>query len=149
MNKLNNIIDQLVRYSGCLFEIEFDNNIPMPGLSIIMKDFRNHNRNKIILNENIIKNVSEDILAHILAHEWGHHMLKHVYIDSNTLNLEEKNLIELEADFYAYNFIHYYNYDKSKIIRYIEDNFYNQKKIYDNNYILFKERIDILNNIIK
>ena len=51
MDKINLIIDNLVKYSGHLFEIIYDNNLPMPGMSILEQDFRGVNRFKIILED--------------------------------------------------------------------------------------------------
>ena len=100
MDKINKIIDNLVDYSHNLFEIEYDNKLDIPALSILIRDNRYHLRQKIIINYDLIKNESISIIAHILSHEWGHHMLKHTFTDPNTLNNTQRNLIELEADTY-------------------------------------------------
>ena len=59
IDKIDLIIDKLVNHSGCLFEIIYDNKLPMPGMSFVEKDFRGMNRYKVVLNYNLIKNESD------------------------------------------------------------------------------------------
>ena len=101
MNYINSVIDNLVKHSGNLYEIIYDNNLHIPGLSFIEKDLHGTNRFKIVINLKMIENENIDVIAHILSHEWGHHMLKHTLKNPILLNEEEKINIELEADTYA------------------------------------------------
>lgn len=141
---LNEIIDNLVNYSGSLFEIIYDNNLYIPGLSLIEKDFRGNNRYKIIINYNLIKNEPISVIAHILSHEWGHHILKHTYTNPINLTENEKINIELEADTYANNFIKTYNYNKNDILDFLKKNLEKELNLYENKLNFFKKRIDIL-----
>ena len=68
IDKIETIIDKLVNHSGHLFEIIYDNKLPMPGMSFIEKDFRGMNRYKVIINYDLIKNESSSVIAHILSH---------------------------------------------------------------------------------
>ena len=146
MNNINSIIDNLVKYSQCLFEIEYDNHLKIPGLSLLIKDNRNQYRNKIILNYDLIKNQTIDVIAHILAHEWGHHMYKHTYINPCTLNTKQLDIVELEADTYAFNFIKKYNYNINNIINYIKENHTNDCNIFEKKINLTQKRLAILLN---
>ena len=82
---MENIIQELVEYSGKLFIIKEDNNLRIPAFSLIEYDFRNNPRNVIVINKRLIP---EDIsiMAHILAHEYGHHIYEHVKINPLALN---------------------------------------------------------------
>ena len=139
-------IDNLVEHSSHLFEIEYDNNLNIPAMSILMIDNNNIYRNKIILNYNLIKNLSINVIAHILAHEWGHHIYKHTHINPQTLNKSQKKYFEIEADIYACNFIKKYKYNINDIIEYIEnDKKKNYDLFYENNLFII-HRLNILNN---
>jgi hypothetical protein len=143
MKKIDNIIDNLVEYSGNLFEIIYDDKLEIPGLSILIKD-RFILRHKIILNYELIKNEDISVIAHILSHEWGHHIYKHTYINPQTLSNEEKEKIELEADKYAYDFIKYYNYDLDKVIHYIKKNHINDINMFEKKVKFLYQRLNIL-----
>ena len=143
MKKIDNIIDNLVKYSGKLFEIVYDDKLEIPGLSLLIED-RFILRHKIILNYELIKNEDTSVIAHILAHEWGHHIYKHTYINPKTLSNEEKEKIELEADTYAYNFIKYYNYDLDKVIHYIKKNHINDINMFEKKVKFLYQRLNIL-----
>lgn len=143
---IDSVIDNLVEYSNCLFEIEYDNNLEIPGLSILIIDNRSQLRNKIILNYNLIKNETISVIAHILAHEWGHHINKHTYIDILKLNDNEKEIIEIEADNYAYNFIKKYNYNINEIIDYIKKNYEKDINIFEKKINFVNKRLNILYN---
>ena len=120
MNKINLVIDKLFEHSGNLFEIIYDDNLLMPGMSFVSKDFRGINRYKIIINYNLIKDETISVIAHILSHEWGHHILKHTIVDPSLLSNNEILEKEIEADTYAYNFIKKYNYNIDDIENYIK-----------------------------
>ena len=144
MNKINQIIDNLVDYSHTLFEIEYDNKLEIPALSILIKDNRYQLRHKIIINYNLIKEESISVIAHILSHEWGHHMFKHTFTDPTTLTTEQRTLVELEADTYALNFIKKYNYNKNNIIKYIKKNHIKDCNIFQQKLNLLNKRLLIL-----
>jgi Zn-dependent peptidase ImmA (M78 family) len=148
MDKINSVIDNLIEHSGCLFEIIYDNNLQMPGMSIIIKDKRDVDRYKVIINYNLIKDETISVIAHILSHEWGHHILKHTLVNPSLLSANRISEIEIEADTYAYNFIIQHNYNIEDIQNYIKKNFEYEARDFKNKFDLFKKRINVLNNKI-
>ena len=148
IDKIDSIIDKLVNHSGCLFEIIYDSKLPMPGMSFVEKDFRGMNRYKVVLNYNLIKNESPSVIAHILSHEWGHHILKHTLVNPSLLSADRISETEIEADTYAYNFIIQNNYSIEDIQNYIKKNFECETNHFKNKLDLFKKRINVLNNKI-
>lgn len=136
---MENIIQELVEYSGKLFIIKEDNNLRIPAFSLIEYDFRNNPRNVIVINKRLIP---EDIsiMAHILAHEYGHHIYEHVKINPLSLNETQLEQIESEADFYALMFIEKYKYNKNAIIKFIIDCPCKSS--------LLKKRLDIINGCV-
>jgi Zn-dependent peptidase ImmA (M78 family) len=137
---MDNIIQELVDYSGKLFIIKEDSNLKMPAFSLIEYDFRRNPRNVIIINRNLIPSDDISVLAHILAHEYGHHIYEHVKINPRTLNEKQLEQIECEADFYALMFIEKYKYSKNSIIKFMIET--------TNSISLLKKRIDIINGNI-
>jgi len=136
---MENIIQELVEYSGKLFIIKEDNSLRIPALSLIEYDFRNNPRNVIVINKKLIP---EDIsiMAHILAHEYGHHIYEHVKINPISLNEAQLEQIESEADFYALMFVEKYKYNKNAIIKFIID--------CPCKSTLLKKRLDIINGLV-
>tara|TARA_B100001175_G_C19476328_1_gene624532 strand:+ start:1155 stop:1601 length:447 start_codon:yes stop_codon:yes gene_type:complete len=136
---MENIIQELVEYSGKLFIIKEDNSLRIPAFSLIEYDFRNNPRNVIVINKKLIP---EDIsiMAHILAHEYGHHIYEHVKINPISLNEAQLEQIESEADFYALMFVEKYKYNKNAIIKFIID--------YPCKSTLLKKRLDIINGLV-
>ena len=148
MDKIETIIDKLVNYSGCLFEIIYDNKLPMPGMSFIEKDLRGINRYKVVINYDLVKNETPSVIAHILSHEWGHHILKHTLVNPSLLSTNRISETEIEADTYAYNFIIQNNYSIEDIQNYIKKNFEYESRDFKNKLDFFKKRINVLNNKI-
>ena len=148
MDKIETIIDKLVNYSGCLFEIIYDNKLPMPGMSFIEKDLRGINRYKVVINYDLVKNETPSVIAHILSHEWGHHILKHTLVNPSLLSTNIISETEIEAYTYAYNFIIQNNYSIEDIQNYIKKNFEYESRDFKNKLDLFKKRINVLNNKI-
>lgn len=137
---MENIIQELVDYSGKLFFIREDNNLKIPAFSTIEYDFRNNPRNVIVINKKLIPDTDISVLAHILAHEYGHHIYEHVTINPITLNEAQYMQVECEADFYALMFIEKYKYNKSAITRFMIDTTHDS--------ILLKKRLDVINGVI-
>lgn len=134
------ILNKLLEYSDKYFVVRNDMNVPMPGYSFMDIDINHRFIPTILLNPNRFPN-DENILAHILAHEWGHHVLGHIkipgLIDEKILKDKgDRDRKEDEADAYAAAFIKEYFYKKPPIIQYIKSISPN----YDN-------RIEILNSI--
>ena len=148
IDKIETIIDKLVNHSGHLFEIIYDNKLPMPGMSFIEKDFRGMDRYKVVINYDLVKNESPSVIAHILSHEWGHHILKHTLVNPSLLSANRISETEIEADTYAYNFIIQNNYNIEDIQNYIKKNFEYESRDFKNKLDLFKKRINVLNNKI-
>lgn len=136
LNNLEEIVDRLVDFTGKLFEIKIDNNLHIPAFSLIETDFRGTHRNTILINDKLIPMNNKSILAHILAHEYGHHIYEHIKINPEHLNPKKLEHIENEADFHALMFIEKYNYDKDEIIKFIANTSVNKE--------ISKSRIDIL-----
>ena len=136
LNNLEEILDQLVEFTGKLFEIKIDSNLQIPAFSLIENDFRGNPRNTILINDRLIPMNNKSILAHILAHEYGHHIYEHIKINPSYLSAKQLEHIENEADFHALMFIEKYNYKKNEIIKFIVDTSINKE--------ISKTRIDIL-----
>ena len=136
LNNLEEILEQLVEFTGKLFEVKIDSNLQIPAYSLIDTDFRGTPRNTILINDRLIPMNNKSILAHILSHEYGHHIYEHVKINPTHLNPQQLEHIENEADFHALMFIEKYNYNKDEIIRFIADTSVNKD--------ISRSRIDIL-----
>ena len=150
INNLDEIIDQLVEFSGKLYEVKIDTKLQIPAFSLLDTDFRGNLRNKILINTNLIPMNNKSILAHILGHEYGHHIYEHIKIYPGDLNADQLSQVENEADFYALMFIEKYNYDKDEIIKFISDTTLNKEycrtriDILCGNVCIIEENIDLL-----
>ena len=51
LNNLEEVLDDLVEFSGKLFEVKVDNNLHIPAFSLIENDFRGNPRNVIRINQ--------------------------------------------------------------------------------------------------
>ena len=150
LNNLEEILDQLVEFTGKLFEIKIDGNLQIPAFSLIENDFRGNPRNTILINDRLIPMNNKSILAHILAHEYGHHIYEHVKINPSYLSAKQLEHIENEADFHALMFIEKYNYNKDEIIKFIADTSVNKEisrtriDILCGNISIIEDKVDIL-----
>ena len=116
---LNEILNKLYEYSNIHIDIITDDKLEMPGLSFIDEDLYGRIKPMIVLNPKLFPK-EKNIMAHIVAHEWGHHYLRHVFTNPNTLSNLEKEKKEDEADEYAAKFIKEYAYDKTPINDYFK-----------------------------
>ena len=116
------IANQLFYYSNMFIPIRCDVNLPMPGYSLIEPDIHGRFGPTIILNPTLIPdNIS--IIAHILSHEWGHHVLGHMQDLNNSmqnLNNSMQNK-ENEADAYAARFVKLHSYNVDDIINFMRE----------------------------
>ena len=129
---ITKIINKLYEYSNCYIEIITDEKLEIPAYSFIEEDLYGRIKPMIVLNPKLFPK-EENILAHILAHEWGHHALKHVFTNPKNLSSKELEAKEDEADEYASKFIKEYMYDTTPIIDFFKRHSPN-----------FNERINIL-----
>lgn len=136
---LVDILNALFEYSNQYIEVRNDINLPMPAFSLIEQDIHGRFIPIILINLNLIPE-NENILAHILSHEWGHHISKHIELipppPHNMPTPQERQRKEDEADTYAAKFIKKYSYDKQTIIDFLH------KHPFD-----LKNRLEILNSV--
>tara|TARA_B100001758_G_C18400292_1_gene608573 strand:+ start:553 stop:960 length:408 start_codon:yes stop_codon:yes gene_type:complete len=116
------VLNQLFEYSNNYIAVREDMNLKIPAFSIIEKDIYGRHIPVILINQKLIpKNIN--IIAHILSHEWGHHILQHIQ-KTPPINMPEPEEIQIkenEADTYAAHFIKEYSYDKDDIINFMKD----------------------------
>ncbi len=121
---ISRILNQLFEHSNHFILLREDRDLPYPAFSIIEKDIYNRYNPVILINQKIIPQ-DENILAHVLAHEWGHHVSKHIKHDPPPMNLRpsqaEVQKKEHEADQYAAQFVKKYNYDIETIATFMRD----------------------------
>ena len=129
--------------SNIYIDIITDDNLKVPGFSYIDEDLYGRRKPMIVLNPKLFPR-EKNILAHIVAHEWGHHIHKHTSVNPIELTDEEKNKIELEADYYAFNFIKIYKYNITEIINYIKDNHKKNCEKFFKNQNFIEKRLNIL-----
>ena len=124
---LTKILNKLYEYSNIYIDVITDENLEIPGFSYIDEDLYGRMKPMIVLNPRLFPKEG-NVLAHIIAHEWGHHVLKHVFTDPSTIT----SLEEAEADEYASNFIREFMYDTDPIIEYLKcysPNYYDRIKL--------------------
>lgn len=117
------ILNQLYEYSNNCINVREDINLQIPAFSTIEKDIYGKYTPIILVNTKLIPN-NINIIAHILSHEWGHHVLRHMTIEPPNFNTEEFDAIqekENEADLYAANFIKEYSYDVDNIKEFMKE----------------------------
>lgn len=116
---LTKVLNQLYQHSNIHLDIVMDEKLEMPGYSYIEEDLYGRLKPMLILNPRLIPR-DDNVIAHIVAHEWGHHVLKHVFTDPSKISKEEKQKKEDEADKYASEFIKEYTYDIEPIVEYFK-----------------------------
>lgn len=116
------ILNQLYEYSNTYINVREDSNLQMPAFSIIEKDLHGRYTPVILINQKFIpKNIN--IIAHVLSHEWGHHILEHIKKDPPKI-MPDRNEVqskENEADTYAAHFIKEYSYDTEDISNFMRE----------------------------
>ena len=121
---INDIINQLFDYSNHYIEVRNDINLNIPAFSVIETDMYGRNIPYILLNLKLIPE-DKNVIAHILSHEWGHHVLRHLkpineLIKKNFINHpDERQQKENEADTYAAKFIKDKSFKKDSIIKFL------------------------------
>lgn len=113
-----NIINKLFEHSNHYLEIRYDKNLPILGFSFIEKNIHGQFIPVIIINLDLIPN-NESVMAHILSHEWGHHILKHIKLNPIKETQEEIQKKEIEADKYAVSFCKKYKYNIDDIEKFL------------------------------
>ena len=118
-----NIVNKLFEYSNQYIDIRIDINLPMPGFSTIEKNIYGRFVPIILLNPKVLQE-DTNVQAHILGHEWGHHVCKHIGLVPPLIKEteEQKQRKEDEADLYAAKFIKEYMYDKKPILEFLKSN---------------------------
>tara|TARA_Y100000741_G_scaffold221663_1_gene168982 strand:+ start:41 stop:517 length:477 start_codon:yes stop_codon:yes gene_type:complete len=117
------VANQLFEMSNTFVELRCDIAMPMPGFSLIEPDIHGLYRPVIVLNPTIIPDDS-NVIAHILGHEWGHHVLRHIEPrgpDTPPEGSNRRQEKENEADAYAARFIKTYDYDTDAIISFLRE----------------------------
>jgi len=117
------VANQLFEMSNTFVELRCDIAMPMPGFSLIEPDIHGLYRPVIVLNPTIIPD-DPSVIAHVLGHEWGHHVLRHIEPrgpDIPPENSERRQEKENEADAYAARFIKTYRYDTDAIISFMRE----------------------------
>jgi len=123
-NSITNILNQLYKYSNTFLHIRNDITLPIPAFSTIEKDIYGRLVPTIIINMTLIPN-DDNVLAHIISHEWGHHASKHLLpiqedareFVEHAHHIQQK---ENEADLFAAKFITDFKYNISPIIEFFK-----------------------------
>ena len=135
--KIINIMYQLFSYSNHYIEVRNDINLNIPAFSVIEKNIYGRYVPYILINPSLIPD-DINIIAHIMSHEWGHHLLNHLVpidiIENMPIpNKDDRQEKENEADAYAAKFIDNKNFDKDIIIKFFKQyslfDYENRKKI--------------------
>ena len=117
------IANKLFEYSNYFVDIRCDVYLPMPGLSLIEQDIHGLFKPIIVINPRLIPE-DENVIAHIISHEWGHHVLRHIErfpSQESCESLQTRQQKENEADIYAAKFVKQFHYDIEPIIAFFEE----------------------------
>ena len=94
-------LHELHDYSGVLVSLVVDHYLRIPALSYVDEG----GLPTIRINLALVP-LCESVIAHVMAHEYGHHVMKHVHTELYKLTPEELDSREDEADTYAAKFVH-------------------------------------------
>ena len=75
------IANELFEYSNMFVEIRCDRAMPIPGFSLIEEDIHGLLKPVTVLNPELLRE-DPSVIAHVMAHEWGHHVMGHIDIFS-------------------------------------------------------------------
>jgi len=121
------ILNRLFEQSNHCIQVREDPNLQIPAFSVIEKDMYGRYIPVILINQKQFPH-DKNVYAHILAHEWGHHVLNHILLEPPPLHerpgpseIQQK---ENEADLYATKFIRKYNYDAEVICSFMREHPY-------------------------
>ena len=119
------ILNKLLEYSNKYIVVKYDFNLQIPAFSFIDTDINDRFVPTIVLNPNNYPQ-DENVIAHILGHEWGHHVLGHIKVPTDiNRDYNESHILrdkkEDEADAYAAGFIKEFFYNKKPIIDFINN----------------------------
>ena len=117
------VANKLFEYSNFFVEIRCDPNMPMPGFSLIEEDIHGLFKPITVINPRVLPD-NPSIIAHVMSHEWGHHVLRHIKKAPSIHDIEPIHIVkekEDEADAYAARFVKSNNYDIDSIIAFMRE----------------------------
>ena len=126
------IANELFEYSNMFVEIRCDRAMPIPGFSLIEEDIHGLLKPVTVLNPELLQE-DPSVIAHVMAHEWGHHVLQHISKTPACLGSDpalgstavermgSRQAKENEADTYAARFIKSHKYDSDAIMAFMRE----------------------------